>query len=293
MSNIKNINSITLVDLAKYLRNDVVSKRLLYRVGFFVSPKKCSNCRRSVDMSGCIKNEYIICKKPCYTKIFPRAGTILHKSKLTNRTFLLFLHCYFFDNCSIKTLLTLIDIDRKTVFLFKNKIEKIICRKYDSKKEKLGGDGKVLEIDETLIAKRKYNKGRMVGQVWVFGIVERGSGRCHIEVLKDKTKESFETIIKKYADESSIIMTDEHKSYSGLRSNGFKHYTVKHKENFVDPKDKNIHTQTIESLWNIFKKKKHSEFGIAWNKISIYCKIFSYFKENNITFEEFIREVRI
>lgn len=293
MTNIKNINRITLVEFSTYLRSETVCKRLLYRVGFLKLLKRCSACRRNVDMSTCVDKEYLICRKPCYNKIYPRAGTILYKSKLTYRTFLLFMHCYFYNNCAIKTLLTLIDIDRKTVFLFKRVIEGIICRKYDAKIKKLGGKGKVLEIDETLIAKRKYNKGRKIGQVWVFGIVERDTGRCHVEVLKDKTKESFEKIIKKYADESSIIMTDEHKSYSGLRSIGFQHYTIKHKENFVDPENKNIHTQTIESLWNIFKKKKHSEYGIAWHKIGTYCKVFSYFRENNISFKDFLRVVRI
>ncbi|KAG0438552.1 hypothetical protein DMUE_3020 [Dictyocoela muelleri] len=88
-------------------------------------------------------------------------------------------------------------------------------------------------------------------------------------------------------------MTDEHKSYGGLRSIGYQHYTIKHKENFVDPKEKNTHTQTIESLWNIFKKKKHHEYGIAWNNINKYCKIFSFFRNSNLTFEEFIKNIRI
>lgn len=41
---------------------------------------------------------------------------------------------------------------------------------------------------------------------------------------KKQNNGKLEKNIAKYADESSIIMTDEHKSYSGLRSIGFKHY---------------------------------------------------------------------
>ncbi|KAG0441212.1 hypothetical protein DMUE_1219 [Dictyocoela muelleri] len=142
------------------------------------------------------------------------------------------------------------------------------------------------------MAKRKYNRGRKVGQLWVFGIVERGTGKCHLEVISDKKKETFTNIIKKYADESSVIMTDEHRSYCGLRSEGFNHYTVKHSENFISPDNKDVHTQIIESLWNIFKKKKHLEYGIAWEKINIYCKVFSYFRNNKLTFDDFLKEMR-
>ncbi|RNA07924.1 hypothetical protein BpHYR1_022811 [Brachionus plicatilis] len=44
-------------------------------------------------------------------------------------------------------------------------------------KFKLGGYGKFVEIDESLVAKAKYNKGKapMRKQTWLFGLVERGN----------------------------------------------------------------------------------------------------------------------
>ena len=40
----------------------------------------------------------------------------------------------------------------------------------------LGGDGKFVELDESLVAKVKYNVGKALGveQIWLFGLVERG-----------------------------------------------------------------------------------------------------------------------
>ncbi|KAG0441786.1 hypothetical protein DMUE_0793 [Dictyocoela muelleri] len=137
-------------------------------------------------MTGTIKDDYVGFKYQCRAKNYPMYKKILYMSKFSYKTFLLFLHCYYFNNCSVKILLIHININRKTIFIFK-KIENIICRLYDKSIEKLGGERKVFEIDETFIAKREYNRDRKIGQIWVFGIEKRVSGKFHLKVIKDKT----------------------------------------------------------------------------------------------------------
>ena len=41
---------------------------------------------------------------------------------------------------------------------------------------KIGGVGKIVEIDETKIGKRKYQRGRFVDGTWIFGLIERDGG---------------------------------------------------------------------------------------------------------------------
>ena len=43
--------------------------------------------------------------------------------------------------------------------------------------EKTGGPNKTVEIDESKCGRRKYNKGHAVKEKWVFGGVERESGK--------------------------------------------------------------------------------------------------------------------
>ena len=38
---------------------------------------------------------------------------------------------------------------------------------------KIGGPGRIVEIDETLVAHRKFGVGRLVGKQWLFGVVVR------------------------------------------------------------------------------------------------------------------------
>jgi hypothetical protein len=56
------------------------------------------------------------------------------------------------------------------------------CREviYDAlilNKQKFGGSGVEVEIDESKFGRRKYYKGHRVEGQWVFGMFERGTGR--------------------------------------------------------------------------------------------------------------------
>ena len=50
----------------------------------------------------------------------------------------------------------------------------------DEDVERIGGVGKIVEIDESKFGKRKYNRGRRVEGQWVFEDVERGSNNVFL-----------------------------------------------------------------------------------------------------------------
>ena len=77
--------------------------------------------------------------------------------------------------------------------------------------EPIGGVGKTVEIDETLIVKRKYERGRILSQTWLFGAIERDSKKCVIIPLVEpcSTKSDSATLIpliKKYILPGSVII---------------------------------------------------------------------------------------
>ena len=48
------------------------------------------------------------------------------------------------------------------------------------RREKIGGPGKLVQIDESKIGKRKYHRGHVVEGQWVFGGIEEESRKCFI-----------------------------------------------------------------------------------------------------------------
>lgn len=115
-------------------------------------------------------------------------------------------------------------------------------------KAKLGGPGKIVEIDEAKIGKRKYNRGRVVEGKWVFGGFERDSKKLFVVGVENRSAETLLQVIKEWILPGTTVISDCWKAYNCLASEGFVHFTVNHSVNFVDP-DSGAHTQNIERAW--------------------------------------------
>ncbi|ODM92408.1 putative transposase-like protein [Orchesella cincta] len=122
----------------------------------------------------------------------------------------------------------------------------------------IGGDGLHVEIDETHIFKRKYNRGRQLAteHVWVFGGICRESKEAFLQVVPDRSGNTLWPIIQQRVHPGTIIMTDSARVYASLHQanrGGYEHYSVNHRRNFVDPNDANVHTNTVERQWGLLK----------------------------------------
>ena len=160
---------------------------------------------------------------------------------------------------------------QKVVKMVRNAINTLAVDSYDF----LGQDS-VVEIDETLIAKkRKYERGRIVQQQWLFGALERESGNFILATVEKRDSATLGSLIRAFIAEDATVYSDEWPAYmSFFGHNQYNHQTVNHSLNFVNPQNPDVHTQGIESLWKRLKEFMRRKNYSDRNKLDLYLSEF-------------------
>ena len=152
-----------------------------------------------------------------------------------------------------------------------------VCVAYllNKPQQKIGGEGMIVEIDESLFTKRKNNAGRILPQQWIFGGLCRETRQCFLCEVPDRSAATLMSFIKNNIAEGSTIYSDSWRAYKTdeLQEAGFEHYKVNHRFNFVDP-ETGVHTQNIERMWGSAKWRNKKHRGTARQHLESYLAEF-------------------
>lgn len=121
---------------------------------------------------------------------------------------------------------------------------------------KIGGPGKIVEVDETEISKSRKTKGkhsRATNKSFV-ALVER-DGKVRSAVIDGSNKMmEVRNIVRTHMDGSSILHTDGAQFYKALMPVG-QHESVDHNKMYArDSNNGRVHTNTAEGYFSIFKR---------------------------------------
>lgn len=114
-----------------------------------------------------------------------------------------------------------------------------------------------VEVDETFIGSKQRGVGRVgrgVGsnKTIVAGIVQRG-GKVRMSTIKRTDRKTLHAFIQGHIHpKTKLVITDDWPPYRGIADHDTKHETVSHRQKeYVRG---NIHTNTIENVWNLLKR---------------------------------------
>lgn len=189
----------------------------------------------------------------CNYGISIRKGTFFEGSHLSISQICKFVNLWV-DNVELRVIKKQVEISSESTSTDWSSFCREVCYDYMVlNKEKIGGEGKIVEIDETKVGKRKYNRGKRVEGQWVFGGIERDSGKIFLVPVELRDRATLLPIIKEWILPGSTIMSDCWKPYDILGKEGYEHLTVNHSVTFKDP-ETGACTNKIESSWGALKR---------------------------------------
>ncbi len=232
--------------------NDAACLAKLMEVNYGGTEITCPGCGADSKFHPLAKRRAYVCQW-CGHHVYPAAGTIFHKSRtnLTKWFFAMYLMTSTRHGVAAKELERQLGVTYKCAWRMAHELRKLMASADFA--GPLGGDGKHVEIDETVMGGYQSNRERRAkgsNKSLVFGMVER-DGKMRAGPIPDLSQSTLETIVRGHVTEGTTLTADEWVSYNDLE-NGFALGRVNHSQKeWVAGIH---HTNTIEGHWGHFKR---------------------------------------
>lgn len=192
------------------------------------------------------------CRKPFTVKI----GTVFEGSKVRMNVWLqaMFLIAGSKKGISSNQLSRILGVTLKTAWFMSHRIREAMRT---GGLAPMGGDGGIVEVDETFIGNKKgvERKRAYHHKMKVLALLERRTGQCRTVVIKDTRADTILPIVADNVAREATIMTDEHHAYANLRDHYAGHGRTAHGHGqYVDPANPTVHSNTVEGYFSIFKR---------------------------------------
>lgn len=256
------------------LDDDTACVRWCLEAGILAQPKECWKCRKDpvLRFREDRMSHFWHCTK-CRRQWSVTVGSVFEDSKLPLPKALMLVLCYAqgarLESARLAAMLTGGDSKPRLATVcewFDTLRAKVNSMMEEETSTPIGGPGMIVQVDECLLGRRKYHRGRKMPGTWVLGMIAE-DGETRFEVIADKSANTLCGVVKRNVRPGSFIHTDEWKSYKRLSRLGYRHASVNHSVEFVSADG--IHTQRIESQWRAVRRK-FTRGGIRHDDIPIY-----------------------
>lgn len=211
--------------------------------------KYCPKCGAETKFYRVKKRQCYACMH-CSYQLFPLADTIFRKTTtpLKDWFYAIYLFSVAKNGVSAKELERHLGVTYKTAWRMCREIRRLMAEEMGQ----IGGDGEVVEVDETYIGGRK--RGRNISfqdKQIVFGMVER-NGSAKAQVVRTAGTRVLLPVITDGVAKGTLINSDEYAPYKNLPKMGYSHTTVNHSK--LEYARGAAYTNTIEGFWSQLKR---------------------------------------
>lgn len=208
-------------------------------------------------MEGKTQAGMFLCNE-CRGKFTCRTGTVMERSHVPLHKWLLAIHLMATSKKGISAHQLMRNLglgSYRTAWFLAHRIREAMRDDSHKTTGGLGGNGKVVEIDETYVGGKAKNRAfrEPAPKKAVLTLVER-DGRATSFHIANVTAKEVRPLIVTNANRASAMMTDESLIYPKIGTEFRSHYTVNHSANEYVRLGSFIHTNTAESFFSILKR---------------------------------------
>jgi hypothetical protein len=144
----------------------------------------------------------------------------------------------------------------------------------------IGGVGFTVEIDESLIFKRKNHVGRLLlneaTETWIFGGICRETSDAFIVPVQNRDTETLLCALQENVLPGTRVISDCWRAYDAVSQHGYIHQKINHSLHFVDPEDPSVNTQRIERMWKTLKSTipRECSTDLRWTYLAEFLEFF-------------------
>lgn len=244
--------------IAAHFENEDAARKHLAEVRW---PQRvvCPKCGSSAPVYTLKDGRYRCGDKDCRTSFTVTTGTIFESSHIPLHKWLLAVHllCSSKKGISSHQLHRTLGITYKSAWFMSHRIREAMR---EGSLVPLGGKGKIVEVDETYLARipgRKIRRG-MGQKLAIVSLVERG-GKARSIYVEDVTAKTIMKIVRENVRHESEVNTDAAGVYDRLdevvaRHDSVSHGTPNNPEYVRYEGDRVISSNTVEGFFSIFKR---------------------------------------
>lgn len=243
-------------------QNDAIAQRC-FELNLLKTSMECEKCLNPTIYKNSDGKDGLKWECPnnaCRKRYSIRKYSIFENSNLNLGTILCIL-AYIVNKLSPDAALKHLKMRKQTISKWYGIFRERLFLYYQLKPEytQMGGIGKTVEIDECCLGKRKYEKGRIHKQLWIFGGIERENKKnWFIVPVQRRNAATLLPIIKLKIANGTSVNTDRWKAYRKLNEllpeKQFEHNWINHDTNFVSRTNQDVHTQNIKCFWSNLRR---------------------------------------